>query len=187
MKALNIYNFVAKDKFTLEDHPHFGGAFHDPEGYYVATDAYSMIVFKKDVNEEQAGKIVMKNGSIVECRFPDWRRIMGEQKNPSYWQEQHNGIYEDVSLNVSRLQKALEAHKQIPEKNLKDYTLIRIGNITLKPRYIKQICDILQVYPDATVQINKHYIYISGDNLSFLAISYLTPGAIHDIIDSKAI
>lgn len=69
--SYNIYNFVSKDK----NRPEVNGVFYDGE-YRVASDLFKLIAEKGEWETALQGKIIGRDGSEIEGRYPKWRSIL---------------------------------------------------------------------------------------------------------------
>lgn len=67
----DIYNYVSKDANC----PVMGGVFHD-EGWRIASDLHIMIALKETCPEEYEHKILCKDGSFEDGKYPAWRSII---------------------------------------------------------------------------------------------------------------
>lgn len=62
----------ALDKRDWKMRPALSGVYYDPRGYRVATDGHVILATKDGYDEKYAGKIVRKDGVMVEAKFPNW-------------------------------------------------------------------------------------------------------------------
>lgn len=76
----NLYSFASKE---MNLRPALCGIFHDENARRaVVTDGCIMIVSRNDYDENNAGKIIAKDGSTIDARFPKWQEVM--PKNNKY-------------------------------------------------------------------------------------------------------
>ena len=71
----DMYNYVGKHL----PYSAILGVYHD-SGFKVATNTHILIVKKEDYNQELEGKVISKDGEVIDSQFPLYRRVI-EQDN----------------------------------------------------------------------------------------------------------
>lgn len=70
-KEIIYSKIVSKDSFR----PNMTGVYYE-NGYIVATDGYKLIALKQDYDENLEGKMINKNGFVIDLKYPDWKRAV---------------------------------------------------------------------------------------------------------------
>lgn len=68
---LDLYKFTAKDNLR----PALTGVYHS-EGWQAATDGHILIACKQDYPEEKEGQVILKDGTVIEDKYPNWRSVI---------------------------------------------------------------------------------------------------------------
>ena len=71
--------FRITDYTAPKDSPYaerLGGVFHDNSGFAVATDARILAASKDDFDPKLKGKVIGKDGTVSESKFPDWQKVI---------------------------------------------------------------------------------------------------------------
>ena len=75
--------FRITDYTAPKDSPYaerFGGVFHDNSGFAVATDAIILAASKDDFDPKLKGKVIGKDGTVSESKFPYWQKAIPPAK-----------------------------------------------------------------------------------------------------------
>ena len=75
--------FRITDYTAPKDSPYaerLGGVFHDNSGFAVATDAIILAASKDDFDPKLKGKVIGKDGTVSESKFPDWQKVIPPAK-----------------------------------------------------------------------------------------------------------
>lgn len=75
--------FRITDYTALKDSPYaerLGGVYHDNSGFAVATDARILVASKDDFDPKLKGKVIGKDGTVSESKFPDWQKAISPAK-----------------------------------------------------------------------------------------------------------
>ena len=75
--------FKMTDYTAPKDSPYaerLGGVFHDNSGFAVATDAIILAASKDDFDPKLKGKVIGKDGTVSESKFPDWQKAIPPAK-----------------------------------------------------------------------------------------------------------
>ena len=75
--------FRITDYTASKDSPYaerLGGVFHDNSGFAVATDAIILAASKDDFDPKLKGKVIGKDGTVSESKFPDWQKAIPPAK-----------------------------------------------------------------------------------------------------------
>lgn len=75
--------FRITDYTAPKDSPYaerLGGVFHDNSGFAVATDAIILAASKDDFDPKLKGKVIGKDGTVSESKFPDWQKAIPPAK-----------------------------------------------------------------------------------------------------------
>ena len=71
--------FRITDYTAPKDSPYaerLGGVYHDKSGFAVATDARILVASKDDFDPKLKGKVIGKDGTVSESKFPDWQKVV---------------------------------------------------------------------------------------------------------------
>ena len=75
--------FRITDYTASKDSPYaerLGGVYHDKSGFAVATDARILAASKDDFDPKLNGKVIGKDGTVSESKFPDWQKAIPPAK-----------------------------------------------------------------------------------------------------------
>lgn len=75
--------FRITDYTAPKDSPYaerLGGVYHDKSGFAVATDGRILAASKDDFDPKLKGKVIGKDGTVSESKFPDWQRAIPPAK-----------------------------------------------------------------------------------------------------------
>ena len=75
--------FRITDYTASKDSPYaerLGGVYHDNSGFAVATDGRILVASKADFDPKLKGKVIGKDGTVSESKFPDWQKAIPPAK-----------------------------------------------------------------------------------------------------------
>ena len=75
--------FRITDYTASKDSPYaerLGGVYHDNSGFAVATDGRILVASKDDFDPKLKGKVIGKDGTVSESKFPDWQKAIPPAK-----------------------------------------------------------------------------------------------------------
>lgn len=75
--------FRITDYTASKDSPYaerLGGVYHDKSGFAVATDGRILVASKDDFDPKLKGKVIGKDGTVSESKFPDWQKAIPPAK-----------------------------------------------------------------------------------------------------------
>ncbi len=75
--------FRITDYTASKDSPYaerLGGVYHDNSGFAVATDGRILVASKDDFDPNLKGKVIGKDGTVSESKFPDWQKAIPPAK-----------------------------------------------------------------------------------------------------------
>lgn len=75
--------FRITDYTAPKDSPYaerLGGVYHDNSGFAVATDGRILVASKDDFDPKLKGKVIGKDGTVSESKFPDWQKAIPPAK-----------------------------------------------------------------------------------------------------------
>lgn len=75
--------FKMTDYIAPKDSPYaerIGGVYHDKSGFAVATDGRILVADKGSYDPKLKGKIIGKDGTVWESKFPDWQKVISAAK-----------------------------------------------------------------------------------------------------------
>ena len=75
--------FKMTDYITPKDSPsaeRLGGVYYDNSGFAVATDGRILVASKDDFDPKLKGKVIGKDGTVSESKFPDWQKVIPPAK-----------------------------------------------------------------------------------------------------------
>ena len=155
--ALKLLDYSAKDK----QRPSLTGVYHDPDGYAVSTDAHILVALKEKVDKETSGKIIDKNGDVIEGFFPKWQKLL-------------RTYGDNVSVNFEALRDfcagALKECKDagLSKKDIENKIVyVRFKNGTI----ILFNLPLLYKFANAAINIGANNVNILGFNSSVIAQS----------------
>ena len=155
--ALKLLDYSAKDKHI----PTLTGVYHDPDGYAVSTDAHILVALKEKVDKETSGKIIDKNGDVIEGAFPKWQKLLRTDGD-------------NVSVNFEALRDfcagALKECKDagLSKKDIENKIVyVRFKNGTIIPFSLP----LLDKFANAAINIGANNVNTLGFNSSVIAQS----------------
>ena len=75
--------FKITDYIAPKDSPYaerIGGVYHDKSGFAVATDGRILVADKGSYDPKLKGKVIGKDGTVWESKFPDWQKVISAAK-----------------------------------------------------------------------------------------------------------
>ena len=75
--------FRITDYTAPKDSPYaerLGGVYHDKGGFAVASDGRILVASKDDFDPKLKGKVIGKDGTVSESKFPDWQKVISAAK-----------------------------------------------------------------------------------------------------------
>ena len=93
----NIFNYCEKKDILR---PSFKGVFHD-KGQRVATDAHQIAVIKSDYPQEYEGKIIDKEGKVLDYNFPNYGDVLPKL----------NSELTEISLDIDEIKSQFKQYK----------------------------------------------------------------------------
>ena len=97
--------FRITDYTAPKDSPYaerIGGVYHDKSGFAVATDGRILVASKDDFDPKLKGKVIGKDGTVSESKFPDWQEAIPPAKET----KSSNIDVEDLRKFVAGVQRA---------------------------------------------------------------------------------
>lgn len=79
--------FRITDYTASKDSPYaerLGGVFHDNSGFAVATDGRILVADKGSYDQKLKGKVIGKDGTVSESKFPDWQKAIPPAKETKF-------------------------------------------------------------------------------------------------------
>lgn len=130
--------FKMTDYIAPKDSPYaerLGGVYHDKSGFAVATDGRILVASKDDFDPKLKGKVIGKDGTVSESKFPDWQEAIPPAKET----KSSNIDVEDLRKFVAGVLKA-DKHAYISLR-FPDGTTVSFGadKLNLMLRAMKQL------------------------------------------------
>ena len=115
----NLFKYISKDDYRLALNGIYCG-----EGYKVATNSYILVYIKEDYAPELESKVVAKDGSLTNSKFPNWKSVI-----PSTLKS-----YEPTNIDFAKIKSSIKQSKlnKKIEKKDKENCLIKIKNLYFK-------------------------------------------------------
>ncbi len=111
-EKFNPYEYVSKNDWQSA----VTGVLYE-SGQMVATDAHMIIAYKADYNPDLEGKIIDKNGAIIDARYPNWKVVIPDNKNLTFVDFDYSKVFD--------LYKSFKVRKKIQkEKEYKELVTI---------------------------------------------------------------
>lgn len=79
MAKLDPYKFTSGEKPHKSNRPLLCGVYHD-KGNVIATDAHIMLIDKQDYPKKNEGKVIAKDGTVIEGHFPSYKNVIPDMK-----------------------------------------------------------------------------------------------------------
>lgn len=102
---VDLYKFTSKDKWRAV----LNGVYHD-QGWRVASDGRIMVAVKQEYEESKEGKIIAKDGSVIEGNYPKWRQVVPDVSEE--WKTFKVDLKE-----ITDLMREVKAHNKIYGKD----------------------------------------------------------------------
>lgn len=152
VKAINLYNFVGKDKRR----PVLMGVYHSPKGYAVATDGHICIADKGLYNAELSGKVIGKKGEDLTKHkpFPKWYSLFEDK------------TLKDFKFNADDIIKFIKSKKLTPKQlENKQVRLYSNRDYAYRADYLLLFCKVIKRYNTNKVYLNLGCnLLIKSDN-----------------------
>lgn len=130
-RKIKISSWVAKKN---DPHVFATGIYHDKKnGVAIATDLGALVISKTDYNEQNAGKVVKRNGEQINCHYPDYKRLF-------------KGYPKKITIDREMVAKRLQRAKEMESQNGGYCIAINVGDETrqvlISPKNCKRILDL---------------------------------------------
>lgn len=138
-KKFNLYKYVDKENI----YPRLNGVLHK-DGYKVATNGCILIRYKCDYPREYEGKVIGKNGKVVNDWFPNWKNaIPKDYKNYPI----------QIDLDTDKILKWRNEFK----KDKRNIYIVKIGNTYFNLKLFALAAEFMKYF-------NIQRFYINGNN-----------------------
>lgn len=132
----DMYKFAANDKIR----PQMNGVLHD-KGFKVASDGHVLAVIPDVYPDEYEGKILAKDGTELEGRYPNYRACI-----PDYTEETDSVF----TVDIKRLKEAIRKAKAERKLNGKDtFINVKIEGVHFRDEIAQKILMFLNAFPKA--------------------------------------
>lgn len=128
--GIDLYKYTAQDE---KNQPTISGIYHK-DGKVYATDGRILCKLSKDYNPDNEGKIILKDGTIVEGKYPNADSVI---PNTQGW----NVIPINFDA-IKQAKKTWNAHKKIHKKRAEGRILLGIQELSMT--YLFMTADIMQ-------------------------------------------
>lgn len=160
--------------------PQMGGVYHD-DGWRVASDGHILIAAKQEYPEYLEGKIVLKDGSILDehYKYPRWRAVIPDVTFKG-WQK--------IRLNFAELADVLreaKTHEKIWKKRMgkKYLSIISVNSaVWFKTNLFKLFASILQEHElcDIFYKDSRCPITVKTDTLQLILMPLIHDGDLEE-------
>lgn len=130
--------FRITDYTASKDSPYaerLGGVFHDNSGFAVATDGRILVADKGSYDQKLKGKVIGKDGTVSESKFPDWQKAIPPAKETKFLNIDVEDLRKFVA-GVLRANKRAYISLRFPDGTVEVFKANRL-NLTL--RAMKQL------------------------------------------------
>lgn len=140
----NFYDYTGSEKdFRIV----LSGVFHE-EGWRVACDSHIMVALKEEYATELEGKIVEKDGSFVEGKYPKWRSVVPDKTKMRPFEVDTQKFYDWVS------ERRTEWKTETGKGKKWDYQwAVRVGNAVLKAEYFDKVLTAMKEIGTTTLYV----------------------------------
>ena len=141
MREFNAMRCTFQQKHT--PHPELKGVYHS-DGCKIATDAHILVIIKSEYSSELEGKIVDKDGNIINARFPQYSRAIPEMKKCKRY-----------SIDLTKFKDAIDKGKKA-YKEISPVVCITIAeNVKISLKYAQLVLSFIKTYKITELHFNK--------------------------------
>lgn len=183
--SFNLFSFTANSSSSSQS---IKGVFYE-KGFAIATNAYILIRLLWNYPKEHEGKIVDKNGNIIDASYPNYKVILPSYDKKNDCPDSGGLLRENIIyLNSSELPRLIEKVmlKQKSEEDKDIRHLITVDKVGFRPSDLKLLLSVLAekkygltLYKvkDKLVSYgrNGEIVILSGFNLKVSDVSYPAP------------
>lgn len=160
---LDLYKFAPKDDLRLA----LRGVYHN-EGWQIAASGHMVIAVKQSYAEEREGKIIAKDGSVIEDRYPNWKAVI-----PAYTNE-----YKTFRMDMKELTEAIrkaKAHNKVYGKDSCEISIL--GEVWLKPELLFLFATAMKEagVDEVLYKSPTHGILVKTDTMQLLLMPMIPP------------
>lgn len=139
---VDLYSLASNDKLR----PALHGVLHQ-EGNRIVCDGVILAVLKSEYPSEHEGKIIAKDGSVIEGRYPNYKSVI--PADISQWLS-----YPIDYARVVQLEKDFRVYKKVNGKNIAEEYNLKFGEFYMRVGYFLQFCKLLKEYDIDCVKIS---------------------------------
>ena len=155
----SFYDFVSKEKCREV----MQGVYHD-DGFKVASDGYTLIAIREEYDKDFEGKILAKDGSFTEGRYPKWRRVIPQEDGE---------VYEiDESKFTEQLAKIRAEYKMqyVKAKRWDSSWVVKIGGAYYSAEYVAKVLAAMKYIGITKVQITERNVLLHKSDDAILIL-----------------
>lgn len=169
----SFFDFASKEK----NYEFMQGVYHD-DGFKVASDGRILIAIREEYNKDFEGKILAKDGSFIEGRYPKWRSVIPQEEGE---------FYEiDESKFTEQLAKIRAEYKMqyVKAKRWDSSWVVKIGGAYYSAEYFAKVLTAMKYIGITKVQLvgndAKILLHKSDDAILILMPRYVTENDVAD-------
>ena len=161
----SFYDFVSKENNCEV----MQGIYHD-DGFKVASEGHILIAIREEYDKDFEGKILAKDGSFIEQRYPRWRSVIPQEDGE---------VYEiDESKFTEQLAKIRAEYKMqyVKAKRWDSFWVVKIGGAYYSAEYFAKVLTAMKRIGITKVQITERNVLLhkSDDAILILMPRYVT-------------
>ena len=157
------------------------GVYHDKENKALVTTNGNFLVYTAcdDIPAQYENKIVDKKGVIIEARFPNWQRVVPDNKDIEVVADNDKFISDVINTNINFNMTMAAANK--------DCRAFKIGDFVFGAKLIKYMDLFLKTQKNVIVKMykedlaggdfckpkNERAIVLKGDSATMVAMPYI--------------
>lgn len=155
----SFYDFVVKEKYREV----MQGVYHD-DGFKVASEGHILIAIREEYDKDFEGKILAKDGSFIEGRYPKWRSVIPQEDGE---------VYEiDESKFTEQLAKIRAEYKMqyVKAKRWDSSWAVKIGGAYYSAEYFAKVLTAMKYIGITKVQITERNVLLHKSDDAILIL-----------------
>lgn len=155
----SFFDFVSKEKCREV----MQGVYHD-DGFKVASEGHILIAIREEYDKDFEGKILAKDGSFIEQRYPRWRSVIPQEDGE---------VYEiDESKFTEQLAKIRAEYKMqyVKAKRWDSSWAVKIGGAYYSAEYFAKVLTAMKYIGITKVQITERNILLHKSDDAILIL-----------------
>lgn len=172
---VDLYSLASNDKLR----PALQGVFHQ-EGNRIVSDSVILAVIKSEYPSELEGKIIAKDGSVIEERYPNYKSVIPADISNDQWLS-----YPIDYARVLQLEKDFRVYKKVNGKKAAEEYDMKFGKSYMRVGYFLQFCKLLKEYDIDCVKISdaRKMMIVKADSLTALLMLCHEKSGYENLVD----